>query len=95
MALREAGGFHAGAVQGTAWELEKVRSNVTLSMLTLAVISVVASLGVFGKDRLVFWRESSSGDDCREVVSTGRGAVDVAHPRTRAAHSPNGVRMCE
>ena len=51
----------AGAVHGTAWELERVRGNVTLAMLTLAIISVVASLGVFGKDRLVFWRESSSG----------------------------------
>ena len=50
-----------GAVHGTAWELEKVRGNVTLAMLTLAIISVVASLGVFGKDRLVFCRESSSG----------------------------------
>lgn len=52
---------NTGAVHGTSWELEKVRSNVTLAMLTLAVISVVASLGVFGKDRLVFWRESASG----------------------------------
>lgn len=51
----------AGAVHGTAWELEKVRGNVTLAMLTLAVISVIASLGVFGKDRLVFCREASSG----------------------------------
>ena len=53
--------YTAGAVHGTAWELEKVRGNVTLAMLTLAVISVIASLGVFGKDRLVLCREASSG----------------------------------
>ena len=41
--------------------MEKVRGNVTLAMLTLAIISVIASLGVFGKDRLVFCREASSG----------------------------------
>lgn len=48
-------------MHGTAWEMEKVRGNVTLAMLTLAIISVIASLGVFGKDRLVFCREASSG----------------------------------
>lgn len=31
------------------------------TMLTLAAISTVASLQVFGKDRLIFWRESASG----------------------------------
>ena len=36
---------------------------MTLAMLTLAVISVIASLGVFGKDRLIFCREASSGED--------------------------------
>lgn len=51
----------AGAVQGTSWELERVRGNVTLSLLTLSVISVIASLSVFGKDRLVFYRESAAG----------------------------------
>lgn len=51
----------AGTVHGTSWELEKVRGNAVMAMLTLAIISVVASLQVFGKDRLVFWRESESG----------------------------------
>ena len=51
----------AGAVHGTAWELEKVRGNAVMAMLTLAIISTVASLQVFGKDRLIFWRESASG----------------------------------
>ena len=54
------GGF-AGVVHGTSWELEKVRGNAVMAMLTLAIISVVAALQVFGKDRLVFWRESESG----------------------------------
>ncbi len=54
-------GFCAGAVHGTAWELEEVRGNAVKTMLTLAAISTVASLQVFGKDRLIFWRESASG----------------------------------
>lgn len=50
-----------GVVHGTSWELEKVRGNGVMAMLTLAIISVVAALQVFGKDRLIFWRESESG----------------------------------
>ncbi|KAK9908170.1 hypothetical protein WJX75_003729 [Coccomyxa subellipsoidea] len=50
-----------GAVHGTSWELEEVRGNAVKTMLTLAAISTVASLQVFGKDRLIFWRESASG----------------------------------
>jgi hypothetical protein len=38
-----------------------VRGNAVKTMLTLAAISTVASLQVFGKDRLIFWRESASG----------------------------------
>ena len=49
-------------MHGTAWELERVRGNAVMSMLTLSIISVVASLGVFGKDRVVFWRESAAGE---------------------------------
>ena len=52
----------AGTVHGTSWELEKVRGNAVMAMLTLAIISVVPALQVFGKDRLVFWRESESGE---------------------------------
>ena len=51
----------SGVVHGTSWELEKVRGNAVMAMLTLAIISVVAALQVFGKDRLIFWRESESG----------------------------------
>ncbi len=54
----------AGVVHGTSWELEKVRGNGVMAMLTLAIISVVAALQVFGKDRLIFWRESESGESC-------------------------------
>ncbi len=54
----------AGVVHGTSWELEKVRGNGVMAMLTLAIISVVAALQVFGKDRLIFWRESESGQSC-------------------------------
>lgn len=56
-----------GAAHGTAWEIEKVRGNVTLAMLTLAIISVIASLGVFGKDRLIFCREAASGNFARPL----------------------------
>ena len=52
---------HAGSVHGTAWELEQARGNTVMAMLTLAVIATVSSLQVFGKDRLIFWRESASG----------------------------------
>lgn len=48
-------------MHGTSWELEEVRGNAVKTMLTLAAISTVASLQVFGKDRLIFWRESASG----------------------------------
>ena len=53
--------MHTGAVHGTSWELEEVRGNAVKTMLTLAAISTVASLQVFGKDRLIFWRESATG----------------------------------
>ena len=53
--------MHTGAVHGTSWELEEVRGNAVKTMLTLAAISTVASLQVFGKDRLIFWRESAAG----------------------------------
>ena len=48
-------------MHGTSWELEEVRGNAVKTMLTLAAISTVASLQVFGKDRLIFWRESAAG----------------------------------
>ena len=38
-----------------------MRGNAVKTMLTLAAISTVASLQVFGKDRLIFWRESAAG----------------------------------
>ena len=67
-------------MHGTSWELEKVRGNAVMAMLTLAIISVVASLQVFGKDRLVFWRESESGDD--------------AAPWQRAGHKLRALPPC-
>lgn len=51
----------AGSVHGTSWELEQARGNCVMAMLTLAVICTVSALQVFGKDRLIFWRESASG----------------------------------
>jgi len=56
-----------------------VRGNVTLAMLTLAIISVVASLGMFGRDRLVFCRESSSGlrTSAYFLGSAGLNLIDI------------------
>ena len=54
----------AGSVHGTSWELEGARGNCVMAMLTLAVICTVSALQVFGKDRLIFWRESASGTSC-------------------------------
>ena len=51
----------AGAVHGTAWDLDAMRGNAVMAMLTLAVISTVSALQVFGKDRLIFWRERACG----------------------------------
>ena len=67
----------AGSVHGTSWELEQARGNTVMAMLTLAVISTASALQVFGKDRLIFWRESASGEHrpaaglkaCHQAVS--------------------------
>ncbi len=71
----------AGAVHGTSWELEEVRGNAVKTMLTLAAISTVASLQVFGKDRLIFWRESAAGAasclPCRARTPSLQGAVSA------------------
>ena len=65
-------------MHGTSWELEEVRGNAVKTMLTLAAISTVASLQVFGKDRLIFWRESAAGaahPPCRARMPSSQGAV--------------------
>jgi len=68
----------AGVVHGTSWELEKVRGNGVMAMLTLAIISVVAALQVFGKDRLIFWRESESGESCcSQLACSGVGDICI------------------
>lgn len=71
-------GVHAspGVVHGSSWELEKVRGNAVMAMLTLAIISVVAALQVFGKDRLIFWRESESGEQPLSFVFETEAATE-------------------
>ena len=44
----------ADAAHGTSWELEEVQGNAVNTMLTLAAISTVASLQVFGRKRPIF-----------------------------------------
>ena len=45
---------YADAAHGTSWELEEVRGNAVKTMLTLAAITTVASLQVFGRKCPIF-----------------------------------------
>jgi ABC-type multidrug transport system ATPase subunit len=54
-------GAAVGSVYGTDWDLIRFPLMVCNSSLAIAVASVTASLRVFSRDRLVFWRESSVG----------------------------------
>lgn len=50
-----------GAMHGTGSQPSDIRGNTALVMLTLGIISASTSLSVFGRDRLVHWRERDSG----------------------------------
>lgn len=54
-------GLVCGAVHGTGGEIIDVQGQTALIMLGLGLISVATSLGVFGRDRVVYWRERASG----------------------------------
>jgi hypothetical protein len=85
----------AGAVHGTAWELEEVRGNAVKTMLTLAAISTVASLQVFGKDRLIFWRESASGAALPPASCHDMESLMCSSPcGFTAAHQHGHLRPC-
>jgi len=50
-----------GAIHGTESGPNDVRGNTALIMLTMGMLSCTTSLSVFGKDKIVFWREKASG----------------------------------
>ena len=41
-----------------------VRPNTALILLGLGIISTATSLSLFGRDRVVFWREKAAGGTC-------------------------------
>lgn len=55
-------GVMCGAIHGTGGDhIVKFRGNNALVMLGLGLISSATALSVFGRDRVVFWRERASG----------------------------------
>jgi len=48
-------------MHGTGSGPNDIRGHTALVMLTLGIISATTSLSVFGRDKLVFWREEASG----------------------------------
>jgi hypothetical protein len=50
-----------GAVHGTGGAAGDVRGQAALVMLTMGVTAAATALPVFGRDRVVFWRERASG----------------------------------
>lgn len=72
-----------GAMHGTGSTATDVRGQACLVLLTLGVLSATTSLSVFGRDKLVFWRESDSGIGVLPyfLANTAVNLVDVAlHP---------------
>jgi len=50
-----------GAIHGTGTGPNDVRGNSALVLLTMGILAATTSLDVFGKDKLVFWREKDAG----------------------------------
>ncbi len=50
-----------GAIHGTGSGPNDVRGNSALVTLTVGILSCTTSLSLFGKDKIVFWREKDSG----------------------------------
>jgi len=72
-----------GAMHGTGSVATDVRGQCTLVLLTLGILSASTSLSVFGKDKLIFWREKSSGVAVLPyfLANTTLNLIDVAlHP---------------
>ena len=72
-----------GAMHGTGSTATDVRGQACLVLLTLGILSASTSLSVFGRDKLIFWRESASGVGVLPyfLANTAINLVDVAlHP---------------
>ncbi|KAL4536815.1 hypothetical protein Ndes2526A_g06320 [Nannochloris sp. 'desiccata'] len=72
-----------GAMHGTGSVATDVRGQCTLVLLTLGILSASTSLTVFGKDKLIFWRENASGVAVLPyfLANTILNLIDVAlHP---------------
>ncbi|RMZ54405.1 hypothetical protein APUTEX25_001981, partial [Auxenochlorella protothecoides] len=54
-------GIVTGAMHGTGWTNWDFKGHIALIMLTLGIIAASGALAVFGKERLVHWRERESG----------------------------------
>lgn len=69
-----------GAIHGTGWGISDIQGHEALVMLTLGVLSAATSLSVFGKDRLVFSRERSSGIGVLPyfLANTALNLIDIA-----------------
>ena len=70
-------------MHGTGSAPNDVRGQTALVMLTLGIISATTSLTVFGRDKIVFWREQASGVAVLPyfLANTAVNLVDVAlHP---------------
>lgn len=48
-------------MHGTGWTNWDFKGHIALIMLTLGIIAASGALAVFGKERLVHWRERESG----------------------------------
>lgn len=69
-----------GAMHGTGALPSDIRGHTALVMLTLGIISASTSLSVFGRDRLVHWRERDSGVSVLSyfLANTMWNMIDVA-----------------
>ncbi|KAG2499694.1 hypothetical protein HYH03_002629 [Edaphochlamys debaryana] len=59
--LQLAAAFIIGLVHGTGWGLTSVPSNAVMCMVCLGVLSCVTHLRTFSQNRVLLWREASSG----------------------------------
>eukprot|EP00887_Chlorella_sp_A99_P006238 scaffold3.g6238.t1 len=54
-------GVVCGGMHGTARDTWQVRGHTALIFMVLGIVAAAVSLGVFARDRVVFWREKASG----------------------------------
>eukprot|EP00239_Pterosperma_sp_CCMP1384_P008232 CAMPEP_0197845972 /NCGR_PEP_ID=MMETSP1438-20131217/2811_1 /TAXON_ID=1461541 /ORGANISM="Pterosperma sp., Strain CCMP1384" /LENGTH=1014 /DNA_ID=CAMNT_0043457463 /DNA_START=226 /DNA_END=3270 /DNA_ORIENTATION=+ len=54
-------GTIVGSLLGSNWGYEKIPGNSCMSTVCIGVLSTVASLKLFGEERVLFWREKAAG----------------------------------